>query len=373
MAMYPFEISIPESKLEVLRQKLALAEFPDELDGAKWDYGAPLADIKRLVARWIDGYDWRAEESKLNAELPQFTTDIKVDGFETLNSSPEFPSFHVVTFSLPGYGFSEATHKRGFAADQYAEIGHKLMVALGYQEYVTQGGDWGSLISRVVAQKYGGVHCKAWHMNMPTGSPLQFRYNPLLYIQHLFSPYSAAEKAGFKRAAWFAEEGQGYFKEQATQPQTVGYSLADSPVGLLAWIYEKLVNWTDSYPWTDDEVLTWVSIYYFSRAGPAASVRIYYEVMHSERAFVQPPASKPTIPLGISYFPKELFHSPRKFNHNLGRLVFQSEHPTGGHFAAHECPGELVNDLRKMFGKQGVAYGVVSGKNGYERKVKTNL
>ncbi|KIK69954.1 hypothetical protein GYMLUDRAFT_34358 [Collybiopsis luxurians FD-317 M1] len=407
----PFKISIPDSRLDALRQKLALVEFPDELEGAKWNYGVPLADIKRLVTRWKDGYDWRAEEAMLNQELPQFTTDINVDGFGTFNihyvhkksnipkaipllfihgwpgsfievrkilplllqSSPKFPSFHVVTFSLPGFGFSEGARNTGFAADQYAEVGHKLMLALGYREYVAQGGDWGSLISRIIAQKYGGEHAKAWHINMPTGSPLRFRFNPILYIQHLITPYSESEKAGFERDAWFEKEGTGYFKLQATQPQTLGYSLADSPVGLLAWIYEKLVNWTDKYPWTDDEILTWVSIYYFSRAGPAASVRIYYEVIHSNRTFIQLPAYKPTIPLGISFFPKELFHAPRKFNHNLGKLVFQSEHSAGGHFAAHECPEELVGDLRRMFGKQGPAYGVVPGNNGYDKRPKSKL
>ncbi|KAE9396271.1 alpha/beta-hydrolase [Gymnopus androsaceus JB14] len=407
-AQLPFKISIPESKLDTLRQKLDLVSFPDELEGAGWDYGVPLADIKRLVARWKDGYNWRAEEAKLNEELPQFTRDIDVHGFGTMNihyvhkksqvanaipllfihgwpgsfievrkilpllvqSSPnsKFPSFHVVAFSLPGYGFSEGAHKRGFAADQYAEVGHKLMLALGYDEYVTQGGDWGFLITRTIAQKYGGKHSKAWHTNFPTASPLQFRLNPILYIQHLLTPYTAAEKAGLKRTESFDKEGRAYFMEQATKPQTLGYSLVE-PVALLAWIYEKLVQWTDGYPWTDDEVLTWIMIYYFSRAGPAASVRIYYEVTHSI-GIAQSPTLKPTIPLGVSHFPKELRITPRKFVHNTGNLVFEAEHPIGGHFAAHERPEELVGDLRKMFGKHGAAFGVVRGKNGYERKAK---
>ena len=152
----------------------------------------------------------------------------------------------------------------------------------------------------------------------------------------MVTPYSATDKAGLERSAWIQKEGNGYFQEQATQPQTLGYSLTDSPVGLLAWIYEKLVNWTDSYPWTDDEgkylfldlntgrnlvlipdlsptrylVLTWISIYYFSRAGPAASVRIYYEVMHSKN--FQAMTEKPKIPWGLSHFLKELRFVPRK-------------------------------------------------------------
>ncbi|KAF9068566.1 alpha beta-hydrolase [Rhodocollybia butyracea] len=412
----PFTIAIPDSKLDVLGQKLALADFPDELEGASWNYGVPLADVKRLVAHWIKGYNWRAEEAKLNAELPQFTRGINIDGFGQLNihyvhkksqnanaipllfvhgckllllwpgsfievrkilpllirSSPNFPSFHVVAPSLPGYGFSEGAHKPGFSGDQYAEVAHKLMISLGYNQYVTQGGDWGSLITRIIAQKYGGSHSKAWHTNYPGGSPLQFRLNPILYIQHSLTPYTEAEKAGLVRSKWFETEGRGYFIEQSTKPQTLGYSLADSPVGLLAWIYEKLVEWSDSYPWTDDEVLTWLMVFYFSRAGPAASVRIYYEVVHSQ-VYIPSPALKPTIPLGVSHFPKELRIAPRKFVHNIGNLVFQAEHTSGGHFAAHERPDELVGDLRKMFGKRGPAFGVVPGKNGYEKKAKSKL
>ncbi|KAE9396270.1 alpha/beta-hydrolase [Gymnopus androsaceus JB14] len=232
----PFKISIPESKLDILRQKLALVSFPDELEGAGWDYGVPLADIKRLVARWKDGYNWRAEEAKLNEELPQFTRDIDksqvanaipllfVHGWPgsfievrkilplLVQSSPnsKFPSFHVVAFSLPGHGFSEGAHKRGFATDQYAEVGHKLMLALGYDEYVTQGGDWGFVITRTIAQKYGGKHSRAWHVNWLTAPPLQFWLNPILYIQHLITPYTAAEKAGLKRTESFDREGRAY-------------------------------------------------------------------------------------------------------------------------------------------------------------------
>jgi len=154
----------------------------------------------------------------------------------------------------------------------------------------------------------------------------------------------------------------GYYAEQTTKPQTLGFSLADSPVGLLAWIYEKLVTWTDSYPWTDDEVLTWVSIYWFSRAGPAASVRIYYESALTVNRARFP---KTSVPIGLSFFPKELLHLPRALLRAQGKIVFESEHEVGGHFAAYEQPEALVGDLRKMFGKSGPAAGVVPGCSGY--------
>ncbi|TFK39088.1 Alpha/Beta hydrolase protein [Crucibulum laeve] len=400
-AEIPFKIDIPDSKLSLLKQKLALTTFPDELEDAGREYGAPLADIQRLVARWRDGYDWRKHEAELNAELPQFMKDIEVEGFGTLAihyvhkksevedaipllfvhgwpgnflevrkilplltaASPDHPSFHVVAISMPGYGFSDGPTKKGFRFPQYAEVANKLMLALGYDQYVTQGGDLGFFVTRKIANMYGGKHSKAWHTNfprLPNSSPPKLFSRPLAYLTHILTPYTEAEKAGLARTDWFEKLGRGYFMEQSTQPQTLGYGLTDSPAGLLAWIYEKLVNWSDDYLWDDDEVLTWVSTYWFSRAGPAASLRIYYEMVQgNERGH-----EDTSIPLGFSYFPKELFNVPKRW-HKASNLVFESEHTAGGHFAAHEKPELLVNDLRAMFGKGGPAFGIVPGKAGY--------
>jgi len=155
------------------------------------------------------------------------------------------------------------------------------MLQLGYNEYVTQGGDWGFYITRGIGYLYP-EHCKASHINMIRGLQPTFSKHPVLALQHAVTPYSEKDKAGFQRTEWFAKEGRGYFMEQSTKPQTLAYALNDSPVALLAWIYEKLHDWTDSYPWTEDEIFTWVSIYQFSRAGPGAAHRIYYEVMHTK-------------------------------------------------------------------------------------------
>lgn len=146
---------------------------------------------------------------------------------------------------------------------------------------VTQGGDWGFYITRAVGALYPR-HCKASHINMIRGDPPTFSKHPILALQHSLRPYSEKEKAGFARTSWFAQEGRGYYTEQSTKPQTLAYALNDSPVALLAWIYEKMHDWTDSYPWTDDEIFTWVSIYQFSTAGPGAAHRIYYEVVHTK-------------------------------------------------------------------------------------------
>ncbi|KAH7922168.1 alpha/beta-hydrolase [Leucogyrophana mollusca] len=329
-------------------------------------YGAPLADIKRLVVRWKDGYDWRVYERNLNEELPMYTRDVDIKDFGTLNihyarkksevvdavplllhalhfkvlplltaGSPEHPSFHVVALSLPGFGFSEAPHQQGFNAEHY--VGNKLILALGYNEYVTQGGDW---VTRTVGTLYDGKHHKAWHTNLPPYS-LSCLSSSRLSLQ---------EKAGLERTAWFRSKERGYFAQQSTQPQTLGYALADSPAGLLVWIYEKLVLWTDNHPWTEDEVLTWISIYLFSRAGPAASLRIYFELEGNSSSFL---SKCPTISMGASYFPKELIVVPQAWVRKANNVVFESKHQSGGHFAAHEKPEELVDDLRKMFGKGG--------------------
>ncbi|CAL1713455.1 unnamed protein product [Somion occarium] len=405
MAEIPFTLSVPDTELELLRTKLELTQLPDELEDAKWDYGVPLGDTRRLLARWKDGFDWRAAEAKINA-IPQFTRDIEVDGFGTLNihyihqksqvknaiplffshgwpghfmevskllplltaESADHPSFHVVAFSLPGYGFSEAPKKRGFGLRQYAEVGHKLMVALGYDEYIAQGGDWGFGIVRTMASLYGERHVKAWHTNFPFMYKPSLSAHPLIWLRDLVTPYTAEERQHSERAAWFVKKSYGYWAEHATMPQTVGYSLADSPVGLLAWIYEKLVIWSDDYPWTDDEVLTWISIYWFSRAGPAASLRIYYEFGTEEGQADWAKLKSPTIPFGLSYFAKELPFVRLFWTRVLGNLVFQSTHDSGGHFVAHEKPELLVGDIRKMFGSGGPAFGVIPGRDGYAGK-----
>lgn len=399
----PYTVAVPNDRLERLRAKLELTEFPDELDGAGWDYGAPLADVKRLTAYWKDGFDWKKQETDIN-QLPQYQTQIKVDGYEALNihfihqknenpkaipllfvhgwpgnflevvkllpllakqTGGKAPAFDVVAPSLPNFGFSDGVKKRGFALRQYAETCHKLMLQLGYDRYVTQGGDWGSHITRVIGLQYP-QHCKASHINYvrPAHAPA-FASSPALALQHALTPYSEFEKTGLARTQWFVQEGSGYNEIQRTKPQTLGYGLADSPVALLAWIYEKLHDWTDDYPWTDDEILTWVSVYWFSTAGPAANTRIYYEVGHAtdlDRSTLG--EYIPHVKLGLAYFPKDLDIPPKLWGRTLGPVVFESQHADGGHFAAHERPEALVDDLHKMFGKGGGAYGVIEGREG---------
>ncbi|OIW28756.1 alpha/beta-hydrolase [Coniochaeta ligniaria NRRL 30616] len=395
----PFEIAVPDSAIKRLKDKLELTTWPDEVSFSNdWNYGAPLADIKRLAQKWQSDFDWRAHERKLNA-LPQFTTTIAVSGFDdlqihflhqrspnphsipllfchgwpgsflevlkllpllTVSGGSNHPTFHVVAPSLPNFAFSSAPTKPGFAIAQYAEVCHGLMQQLGYTRYATQGGDWGFAITRMMGVLYPS-HCLASHLNFvqAAGAP-KLTTDPLLYLRHSVSRYSKEEKAGMERSAWFQREGAGYNLEQSTKPSTVGFALADSPVALLAWVYEKLHDWTDEYPWTDDEVLEWVSVYQFSTAGPAASVRIYYENMHAKpeirRRILE---YNGEVKLGLSYFPKDLILVPRLWGRTLGPVVFERWHEDGGHFAAHERPEKLAGDLREMFGQGGGARSVV--------------
>ncbi|KAH6843475.1 Alpha/Beta hydrolase protein [Chaetomium sp. MPI-CAGE-AT-0009] len=395
----PFKIEIPDTQLETLKRKLSLATFPDEVsfsDDPK--YGTPLKDLKRLVAYWKGGYDWRKHEAILN-ELPHFTTTVKVDGFGDLGihflhqkssrsdaipllfchgwpggfwepikmlallaepADPSQPAFHVIVPSLPNFGFSEGVNKPDFGLPQYAEAIHKLMLQLNYDKYVSQGGDWGFPITRLLALHYP-THVIASHINFVyVFPPTAFRH-PLLYLQSLFHRPTPAERAGLARTQEFVSEGMGYNVLQGTRPHTIGAALADSPVALLAWLYEKLRDWSDgdNYTWTDDEVLTWVSCYVFSRAGPAASVRIYYEAYHGSRAIMERAREWiGGVRLGFSIFPRDAVVPPALWGRTLGPVVFERVHSAGGHFAAWEKPEALVEDLREMFGKDGGAKAV---------------
>ncbi|KAI7335152.1 alpha/beta-hydrolase [Hortaea werneckii] len=396
--MASYQVAVAEEKIDLLKKKLSLATFPDELEDAAWDYGAPLQDVKRLAKYWEQGFDWRAQEAKLN-DLPNHHTGIRVDGFPELDihylhqpsESPdaiplifvhgwpgsylEVPkmlsalkqsnkgvSFHVVAPSLPNFGWSEGPKKQGFGMKQYAETCHRLMQSLGYEKYVTQGGDWGFYITRCMGLLYP-ESIPASHTNMLRALQPTWTGNPVLALQHAVQPYTERDRKGLERSKWFAEEGTGYRLEQSTKPQTLGYSLTDSPVGLLAWMLEKLHDWTDAYPWTDDEILTWVSIYYFSTAGPAASLRIYYEAVHPRGADAvtrdQTQHWIPKVKLGLLHAPLELTVVPLTWGRTLGPVVHESVQKKGGHFFAWECPDALVQDLRTMFGKGGPCYKAV--------------
>jgi hypothetical protein len=202
----------------------------------------------------------------------------------------------------------------------------------------------------------------ASHLNFiltPPPSPLS---TPLLVLQYLTGRLTPAEKEGLKRAKDFSENGSGYNNIQKTRPHTLGFALADSPVGLLAWLYEKLRDWTGEYPWSDDEILTWVSIYLLSDAGPDASIRLYYDIVNPTASAgvdgkIETFMKHSSVPSGLSYFPKDVIVLPSSWGRMLGPVAFEKRHTEGGHFAAYEKPELLVADVRELVRSVGISFG----------------
>ncbi|KAH6684701.1 Alpha/Beta hydrolase protein [Halenospora varia] len=402
----PYTIRVSQTEVDKLNQKLALSEFPNELEDAGRNYGAPLGEVKRLVTFWKDVFKWSVVEKEMN-KLPNFETTIDVDGFGPLDihflhevssvktaipllfvhgwpgsflevtrllpflqesAKNHGPAFHVVAISLPNFAFSSGVTKRGFGLQHYAEVCHKLMLVLGYYEYVTCGTDIGSSITRLMSKLYPSS-LKALYTNLvPALPPSPWSLNPFPFLsflaRHILNLYTPAEKAGLEYTRYFQKEGMGYYNLQTTKPQTVSYALVDSPVGFLAWMWEKMHDWTDGYVWSDEEVCTWVSLYWFSRAGVESGLRLYYESTRGD----EPARAGGYIPhtkLGLAYFPREMFRLPKAWGHGLGNVVYEKEHKKGGHFAAWEVPEAVAGDLIAMFGKDGGAYGCVKGNAGY--------
>ncbi len=268
----PFTIAVSDAGLEDLRDRLGRARFPDEIEDVGRDMGAPLKDVRRLATYWAEKYDWRKAEAELN-KLPHFTTTLQATGFEPLSvhfvhvrssradavpllfshgwpgsfleatkllqplaepGDAAHPAFHVVAPSLPGYGFSEGSRRRGFGADQHGEVFHQLMLRLGYDEYATQGGDWGFIITRAMGRRYAPKHIKAQHLNMDHYPQPTLLRNPLTFLRTMVSAlvtgFSERDVKGFERSKWFKNEGQGYFSGMYVIP--ISESLAErTPFG----------------------------------------------------------------------------------------------------------------------------------------------
>jgi pimeloyl-ACP methyl ester carboxylesterase len=371
MAVSPFKIHIPDSELDLLRRKLDLARLPTSIGSENWgeDNGVTVKKMTELVNFWKDEYDWRKEEQRLNS-FPQFKTNISIDGFGSLDvhfmhskstkknaipllfihgwpgsfmeiykavSDLNEAGFDVVSPSLPGYGFSSYPEKGGFKHEQHATVLNEVMLRLGYNTYVVQGGDWGSMIARTIAIMYP-ENVKAVHVNMIVIQKPDFDKEP---------QYSEFEKASLERAKWFRETQMAYFMIQSAKPRTLGFAMQDSPVGMLAWMADKVFIWTDSYPWTPTELITWTLLHYFP--GPTTGFQMYRE---NNPAVAGPSLQMKSFvkqPTGVSVFPKELGIVPRSWAETKANIVFWEEHDSGGHFAAYEKPKELAQDLIKFF------------------------
>ncbi|MEE4361705.1 MAG: epoxide hydrolase [Pseudomonadales bacterium] len=376
-AVTPFRVATPERDLEDLRERLARVRLPDAETVDDWNQGVPLAYVRELVDYWRDHYDWRRGEALLNG-FPQYRTQLDGPGgplgihfLHVRSPNPEalpllithgWPgsvlefhkvigpltdpaahggdpadAFHVVCPSLPGFAFSDKPTVPGWGIPAIARAWHQLMQRLGYLRYVAQGGDWGSIVTTQL-----GVDAPeglaAIHLNMPIVSPDPDTMSDL-------TPLEQDALAGLK---YYADWDSGYSKQQSTRPQTLGYGLADSPTGQLAWIIEKFHRWMDcdGHPenvLSRDELLDNVMLYWLNDAA-ASSARLYWESFHSVNR------DPVLVPTGCSLFPREIFRSSRRwFEKRFPEVIHWREHERGGHFAALEVPEVYVDELRTCF------------------------
>ncbi len=385
-AVRPFRVTIPEGQLADLRRKVAEARWPTmELVGDR-SQGVQLATVKALAHYWATDYDWRKLEAELNA-LPQFVT--KIDGVDihfihvrsphanalplimthgwpgsvvefletvgpltdpTRHGGTPADAFHVVLPSLPGYGFSAEPTELGWDSGRIARAWATLMERLGYTRYVAQGGDVGALVSDVMGRQ-APQGLLGIHLNLLAGAPF--------IVDHL-PKTSEQERAAHAALATFTTDGFGYFQEQVTRPQTIGYSLLDSPVGLAAWMldhdtdsYNKIsrvfVEGTPVGNLTRERIVDNITLYWLTGTG-ASAARWYWETGRAgARAAGQaPPPVK--VPVGFTAFPGEIFPAPRSWVEvAYPGLAYYNQVDRGGHFAAWEEPALFASELRAAF------------------------
>jgi pimeloyl-ACP methyl ester carboxylesterase len=367
-----FRCHVPSTTLTDLRRRLARVRWPDEETQPGWAQGVPLARARRLADYWLHHYDWRRGERTLNG-FPQYRTSIDGLGIHFLHVRSRHadalpliithgwpgsviellrvirplvdptsfggrPSqaFHVVAPSLPGFGFSDKPTTTGWGVERTARAWQMLMQRLGYSRYVAAGGDFGSGVTHALAALHPPA-LAGMHTNFPT-----YLLNP-----PAIQPYNAEEDAALGQLADFQASDSGYAFQMTTRPQTVGYGLEDSPVGLATWIYEKLASWTDS-AWDPegslgrDALLDNITLYWVTQTA-TSSARFFWE---------DPTWSVPDLqlPVGVTVFPRDIVTSPRVWaDRCYHQLIHFNRAQRGGHFPAWEVPLVLALELRATF------------------------
>jgi epoxide hydrolase len=373
----PYRVEIPQAALDDLADRLRRALWPDELPGADGSYGMTRERVRDLAGYWLDGFDWRAVEARLNA-YPQFVADIDGESIHFLHvrssradatplllthgwpgsvmeyldviaplTEPEdrtAPAFHLVIPSLPGFGFSGPTRSAGWNRYRTARAWAELMHRLGYERYGAVGNDAGSMISpelgRTDPEHVIGVHVTQL-FSFPTGDPAEF------------NGLSEADQAALGRLKWFYENMFSFNALHSQQPQTLAFALADSPVGLLAWNAQLLGESLDR-----DFILANVAVYWLTGTAGSA-IRFYYEDAHTS----EHPSGPTTAPTGVAMFAGD-FQSIRRFaDRDHSNIVSWNSYDAGipgggprdaaGHYAAHEATGLLVGDIQQFFAKLG--------------------
>ncbi|WP_435270478.1 epoxide hydrolase family protein [Streptomyces sp. 1222.5] len=382
----PFRLSVPQSDLDDLYDRLDRTRWPAELPGAGWEYGVPAGYLRDLVRYWRHTYDWRAAEAELN-RWPQFTTTIdgaNVHFAQVRSPEPDatplvlthgWPgsivefldvvgpltdpvahggdaadAFHVVVPSLPGFGLSGPTTEPGWEAGRVADAWAELMRRLGHERFGVQGGDWGAAVSRELGRAHPdrviGVHLNLLPGGQAATEPTEDE------LAGLGPEERERTLRSWRRWAEWSREGTGYAVLQSTRPHTLAYALTDSPVGQLAWIVEKFREWSDSEELPEeavgrDRLLTNVMLYWLTGTA-GSSGRIYYERAHAVGRTARPtePSAAPT---ALALFPAEPQIALRHKAERTENLVRWTEFDRGGHFAAMEEPDLLVDDVRAFF------------------------
>jgi epoxide hydrolase len=368
-SIQPFRVEIPQTDVDYLHDRLAGARWPGEVRGVGWTRGVPLGYLTELAEYWHTGYDWRAQEAQLNRH-PQFTTEIDgqrihflqvrsgqpgakplliTHGFpssvaeflhliEPLVSPAEGQAFHVVAPSLPGYAFSTPLAAAGWTMGRTARAWAELMHRLGYQRYGVHGGDIGAGVSGLVAG-LDGEHVTGLHVvTDPLTAAATATFIPGMADR--LDENDPADKLILDRMDAFRKDGSGYLAIQNSRPQTIGYGLADSPLLQLAWIAEKVHEWTD-LPVDRDQLLTTVSLYWFTGSGATAAHTLYEQAHSSDWG------APPAVPQGFAVFGAD--ETVRKLV-PAPDTAHWTEFQRGQHFPAMEAPAQLAADLQAFFG-----------------------
>jgi pimeloyl-ACP methyl ester carboxylesterase len=382
-AIRPVYIDIPNPALVDLRRRILATRWPDRETVTDRSQGVKLAAIQDLVTYWGTSYDWRKAETKLNA-VPQFMTTI--DGldisfahirsrhagamplivthgwpgsiFELLDivgpltdptryGGRAEDAFDLVLPSLPGYGFSGKPAGAGWGPERIARAWAVLMQRLGYTHYVSQGGDWGSVVSHAMARQ-APPGLLAIHVNMPATVPSDIA-KALNDGAPAPAGLSSVERAAFESLERFYKLNCGYSAMMVTRPQTLGYGLADSPAGLAAWMYDKFAEWTFSggvpeRSLSRDAMLDDVTLYWLTNSA-TSSARLYWE--NNANNFN---AVDISLPAAVTIFPGEIYRAPRSWAEKSYReLIYWNEVDRGGHFAAWEQPELFAAEIRAAF------------------------
>ncbi|MBY8863266.1 epoxide hydrolase 1 [Nocardia sp. CA2R105] len=375
-----FEAHATEADLDDLRARLAAARLPEAEtvyraapDPRRWEQGVPLADLVDVVNYWRTEYNWRSFEERLN-RIGQFRTIIDDLGIHFLHrrsaradatplilthgwpgSIAEFidvvdeladpkdvdaPAFHVVVPSLPGFGYSDKPATTGWGTEKIAAAWVELMSRLGYRRFAAHGGDWGGNITTVLGGRFP-AHVLGIH-TLFAEAPPGLATDGLTAAERTWTEETRDFWHGTGR-----RHRAAYAKQQATRPQTIGYSLVDSPVGLLAWILDKFAEWSDTEdsPFetiSRDRILDDVTLYWLTRTG-ASAARIYYESHNS-----LDPELRVDVPSAITMYPRDIEKTPRLWAQERYRQIVRWNSPeTGGHFPSLEVPEYFVEDLRE--------------------------